>query len=365
MTKHQIPNQRIEGLDVARALALFGMFVVNYTVITGAEGNGPEWLIWFTDLFQGRASALFVLLAGIGTSLMTSKARKEASPILIRKNRKSLWKRSAFLFLLGMVLYAVDWTGDILHYYGVFMLIASFLIAASNKTIIIICSLFGLTAQIMQVTSNYLKGWNPDKPFIEYMDFWTIEGFLRNLLFNGYHPLFPWICFFLVGMLIGRFELSNKVVIKKTAVMASFLFMISEFISNMLLHFSLSLLDVDSAAYLFQTGPIPPNLFYLISNTSSAVLIVVISIYVTRKFSGNWLLNALIRTGQLTLTHYVSHVFVGIAILALLSRSANQTLEFTLIFSILFFAGSMLFSIIWRKKFKRGPLEFIMRKLTN
>jgi uncharacterized protein len=364
MTKAHITNQRIEGLDVARSLALFGMFVVNYKVIVGAEGNGSEWIIWFTGLFQGRASAVFVLLAGIGISLMTRKARYGDSDLVIR-NKKVIWKRSAFLFLVGMVLYIVGWTGDILHYYGVFMFIASFFITASNKTIIIICSLFGLMAQIMQVTNNYLKGWNHDKPFIEYTDFWTVEGFFRNLLFNGYHPLFPWICFFLIGMLIGRLELTNKVIVKKMGIIFLILLILSEFISKVLLHSSLRLLDLESASYLFQTGPIPPNLFYLISNTSSAVLVVAISIYVTRKFSGNGFINALVKTGQLTLTHYVSHVFVGIAILILLNRVENQTLEFSLIFSSLFFVGSILFSVIWRKKFKRGPIELIMRKLVN
>ncbi|MCH1625321.1 DUF418 domain-containing protein [Fredinandcohnia quinoae] len=364
MTKHQITNGRIEGLDFARALALFGMFVVNYKVIVEAEGNGSEWLIWFTELFQGRASAVFVLLAGIGISLMTKKARNGDSNI-IRISKKNIWKRSAFLFLLGMVLYVVGWTGDILHYYGVFMFIASFLIATSSKMIIIICSLFGLIAQIMQVTSNYLKGWNHDRPFIEYTDFWTIEGFMRNLLFNGYHPIFPWICFFLLGMIIGRLELTNKNLIKKMGNISFLLLLFFEITSRVLLQSSLKILDLESASYLFQTGPIPPNLFYLTSNASSAVLIVVISINVTRKFSGNWLVKALINTGQLSLTHYVSHVFVGIGILVLLGRLVNQTLELSLIFSTLFFVGSMLFSIIWRKKFKRGPIEWMMRKLVN
>jgi uncharacterized protein len=365
MTNHQITNQRIEGLDVARGLSLFGMFVVNYKVIVEAEGNGSDWLIWFTELFQGRASAVFVLLAGIGISLMTRKARNGDSDLLIRKSKISIWRRSAFLFLVGMILYVVGWTGDILHYYGVFMFIASFLIAVSNKIIIVMCILLGLISQILQVTSNYLKGWNLDRPFIEYTDFWTVEGFFRNLLFNGYHPILPWICFFLLGMIIGRLELTDKILIKKMAIISSILLLFSEFISRVLLQFSLRILDIESASYLFQTGPIPPNLFYLISNASSAILVVAASIFISRKFSGNWLINAFVKTGQLTLTHYVSHVFIGIGILILLNRLENQTLEFSLLFSILFFLGSILFSIVWRKKFNRGPIELIMRKLIN
>ncbi len=34
-------KKRIIGLDFARALAMFGMLLINFMVITGAEGNGP------------------------------------------------------------------------------------------------------------------------------------------------------------------------------------------------------------------------------------------------------------------------------------------------------------------------------------
>ncbi|MDQ0177823.1 putative membrane protein YeiB [Bacillus chungangensis] len=82
MTKHS-QYKRIEGLDFARALAMFGMLIVNYTIIMGAGGNGPYWLVWFTELFEGRASAAFVVLAGIGVALMTRKARNGGSPSFI------------------------------------------------------------------------------------------------------------------------------------------------------------------------------------------------------------------------------------------------------------------------------------------
>ena len=127
---------------------------------------------------------------------MTRKARNGGDLSTIKENRLKLSKRSAFLFILGLLLYVADWTGDILHYYGIYMLIASFLIVASTKRMIILSSIILFTSQVLQVKMNYLKGWHPDQPFMEYLDFWTIEGFIRNLLYNGYHPVLPWICFF-------------------------------------------------------------------------------------------------------------------------------------------------------------------------
>lgn len=364
MTIHS-HSKRIEGLDFARALAMFGMLIVNYTIIMGAGGNGPDWLVWFTELFEGRASATFVMLAGIGVALMTRKARNGGSLSFIRENRAKLWKRSTFLFILGLLLYVTGWTGDILHYYGAYMLIASLLIVASTKLIVILSSLFLLLSQILQVTIDYMKGWHPEQPFMEYLDFWTIEGFIRNLLLNGYHPVFPWICFFLLGMILGRLDLSKKVVRNKMLVISLFLLIITELLSKVLLRLSLLILDVNSAEFLFQTGPIPPNILYILSNSSSAIIVIVSSIYIAEKFAGHWFTKSLIKTGQLTLTHYVSHVFIGIGILVLLNRLENQTLAFSLIFTILFFVASILFSVLWSSKFNRGPIEWVMRKITN
>lgn len=361
----QLQSKRIEGLDFARALAMFGMLIVNFKIIMGAVGNGPEWLIWFTGLFEGRASATFVTLAGIGVALMTRKARNSGDLSTIKENRTKLWKRSAFLFILGLFLYFAGWTGDILHYYGVYMLIASFLIIASTKFMIIISSLFLITSQILQVTMNYLKGWHPKQPFMEYLDFWTIEGFIRNLLFNGYHPTFPWICFFLLGMILGRLDLSKKSVRNKMLYFSLFLLITIEVLSKVLMRLSMSVLDGNSAEFLFQTGPIPPNIFYMLSNSSSAIIVIVVSIYIVEKFAGQWLIKSLIQTGQLTLTHYVSHVFIGVGILALLNRLENQTLAFSLLFTTLFFVVSILLSVLWRRKYKRGPIEWVMRKITN
>ncbi|MEH6945438.1 hypothetical protein V7014_27105, partial [Bacillus sp. JJ722] len=83
----------------------------------------------------------------------------------------------------------------------------------------------------------------------------------------------------------------------------------------------------------------------ILSNSSSALFIIVSSIYIAEMFAGHWFTKSLIKTGQLTLTHYVSHIFIGIGILVLLNRLENQTLAFSLIFSVVFFVASILFSL--------------------
>jgi uncharacterized protein len=65
-------KQRIIGLDVARALAVIGMIIVNFKVVLGQDGQ--TWVKYFASIFDGKAAATFVVLAGVGLALMTDSA---------------------------------------------------------------------------------------------------------------------------------------------------------------------------------------------------------------------------------------------------------------------------------------------------
>ena len=56
-------KERIIGIDIARALAVIGMIIVNFKVVLGE--NGLSWVKSFASAFDGKAAATFVVLAGI------------------------------------------------------------------------------------------------------------------------------------------------------------------------------------------------------------------------------------------------------------------------------------------------------------
>lgn len=360
-----LPSTRILGFDFARAGAILGMIIVNYTTVMNAGTNGPNWLIALTSLFQGRASTIFVILAGIGISLMTKKARSSNSPTFIRQSRCIILKRALFLFVLGMLLYLFSWTGDILHYYGVYMFFGSFLIAVSSRTLLLTLSGILLTSQLLQFMFNYLTGWDPLHPLINYLDFWTLEGFFRNLLFNGYHPVFPWICFFLLGMWIGRLDLLDKAYRKKILSYSVIVAVAMEVLSFIIIKKVGFVLGTDFAEYLFSTNAFPPNIFYFLSGSSTSIIVILLCVYFTEKFPINWFTKTMVSTGQLALTHYVSHVFIGFSILQYIGRLENQTLGFAVSYSLAFFVLTATISFFWRSKYSRGPLEILMRKCSG
>jgi uncharacterized protein len=62
---------------------------------------------------------------------------------------------------------------------------------------------------------------------------------------------------------------------------------------------------------------------------------------------------------------YVAHVVIGMGILEAIGRLENQTLPFSLLASGVFFALSVVFAYSWRCRYKRGPIEMLMRYLTE
>ena len=72
------------------------MVIVNFKITMGADNSGPEWLRTFAALFDGRAAATFVVLAGIGASLGSRRARS-GDGAAKRAARITLAKRALFL----------------------------------------------------------------------------------------------------------------------------------------------------------------------------------------------------------------------------------------------------------------------------
>jgi uncharacterized protein len=90
------------------------MVVVNFKIAMSAKTGNPI-LIGFAGLFENRASALLVILAGIGVTLMTNKTKDSGDRSLVFKSRLSLLKRRLLLIFLGLA-YTPIWTADIISF---------------------------------------------------------------------------------------------------------------------------------------------------------------------------------------------------------------------------------------------------------
>src|SRR5688572_18078284 len=84
------PVPRLEGFDLARGLAVFGMVTVHFVLVMTQDAPPSPWAKWLLDALDGRPAATFVLLAGMGVSLMAQRAaaRSESLNVLDRRLRR-------------------------------------------------------------------------------------------------------------------------------------------------------------------------------------------------------------------------------------------------------------------------------------
>ena len=355
-------KKRILGYDIARALAVIGMVIVNFKIAMGADQNGPHWLLTFASLFEGRAAATFVVLAGAGLSLLSRRARQNHDLVELGRNRASLLKRALFLFVVGL-LYSPLWPADILHFYGLYITVGALVLAASTRRLWALATAFTVGFVILLGVFDYEAGWNWET--FSYEGFWTPAGFVRNLFFNGFHPVFPWTAFLLIGMVLGRQDLRNPAVRKRVMAWGLGAAVVAEAGSWLLiktLSAGASAVDVEIITSLFGTAAMPPMPLYIIAGTGTACVVIAACVALGERFAEASWIRPLVATGQLALTLYVAHVVVGMGMLEALGWLENQSPPFAIGSALVFSGLSVLFAHLWRKRFKRGPLEWIMRR---
>jgi uncharacterized protein len=357
-------KQRIIGIDVARSLAVIGMIVVNFKVVFGE--NGQSWVKTFASIFDGKAAATFVVLAGIGLALMTNSAIKNNDRAKLKVARSRIAKRAVFLFVLG-ISYITIWPADILHFYGIYMAIIILLLSSNERTIIITALSLIIVFPILINFWNYEIGWNFDT--LDYQGFWTFKGFLRNLFFNGFHPVIPWTSFMLFGYWFGKQDLHNGKFVKKTFWISTIAFISIQTLS----YVSISILSegnqevAEELTEIIGTNPMPPLPIYMFNGISIAFAIITACIIIAKRFENNIIIDALNKTGQLALTFYVAHVIIGMGIIEIIdpNKMGNYSIEFSVIYALAFSLVCIVFAVIWRKYKKSGPLETLMRKVTD
>jgi uncharacterized protein len=202
-------KQRIIGFDLARAYAILGMFIVNFNTVFGSYTDKSV-LGQFLSLFSGNSSSTFVILAGMGIALMTN--RSEYSLIEKSNLKKIIAKRSWFLFAIGLLL-CIWWPADILHFYGGYMHLALLILFLPKKYYLWAAIAAIALFHILYLVIPYSTGW--DFNTLTYLDFWTIKGFLRNTIYNGWNAIFPWAAYFFAGMWLGRLNWIDNKVLKK------------------------------------------------------------------------------------------------------------------------------------------------------
>ncbi len=359
-------SSRILGLDLARALAIFGMLTVNFRARLTQE-ELPELLLRLAEQVDGRAAALFVFLAGMGVALLTGKARRSGDPAALRADRYLLMRRALFLFVIGLAFRQI-WSFDILHFYGVYLFAVSFLFAARERWVIVLIALLIFVFPVLYYVLPSQFG----------IPFWGTTESLHpreiaiDIFFQGYHPVAPWLAFLLAGMLVGRLDLTERRTRRRLLLAGLLLVLVSEVLAQLLLNFGVLKLaftlgpreTVEATADLFGSDPYPPMPLFMTVGIGWALIVSSLCLGIAGRWGERAWLTPFIHAGQLALSVYIFHGTVGIWAPGWLGYSPPQSLPWVLGYCVVFYALTILLATLWRRKFERGPVESAMRWLT-
>ena len=205
---------RLRGIDAARGLALLGMMATH--LLPTFESNADLTPTWIGLTLSGRAAALFAVLAGVGLALSTGKHRPLDGPELSAA-RRGVALRALVIAAVGLTLGGLEVNLAIIlvHYAALFLCVLPFLGMGLKR----LCAWAGGWVLASPMLAYLLRPWllaaNPPlesghKPAWE--DLSTPTRLLADLFFTGYYPVFQWLSYVLVGLVIGRLMLAKPLV---------------------------------------------------------------------------------------------------------------------------------------------------------
>jgi uncharacterized membrane protein YeiB len=378
---------RLVGVDLARALAVFGMYVVHIGPPLSATHGVASWIRYISD---GHSSVLFATLAGF--SLMLIAGRREPKTGLAgRQARARIAIRAVILLALGTVM-AIEYGGVIiLGFYGVYFLLALPLVRLSARTLAVIAAglalvtpqlAFALTSLLSEPVQQSINAYDPLRRVSE-------VGVL-DLLLTGFYPALTWMSFVTAGMALGRLDLSSGTVQRRLAALGAALTVTAYGMSLLLagkgalrslaedgpssggsgsLPPGSGSMPVDGGSFpdlpassLLAAGPHSGTTFDIVGSVGVAILVIVgATVAMDRLPRLRRLAKPVIAVGTMSLTAYVGHFLAQSA----LSLSAGTDTQQSWVPLIMFVLGATVFAAIWSRFFRRGPLEYLLNVATK
>jgi uncharacterized membrane protein YeiB len=375
---------RLIGLDLARGLAVFGMYAAH--IGPDPSVGGP--LGWAMEVARGRSSALFALLAGFTLVLLTGRPQPRTG----RAGRQAMGRvliRSAVLVALGYALTCLDTSVDvILAAYGMVFFLSVPLYRLRADTLAVIAAATALVLpQVLYPLRAAVEGGSWADAVIAHDPLARItdsDGIIE-LFITGAYPVLTWLPFVIAGMALGRIDLARPGIRAKVGLLGGALAVLGYGGSWLALHLVpgaqaavSATTDGGSAAsawwsdavgdpttstpdWLLVAAPHSQTTWSILGNTGVGLMVITACLIATEQSARfRWLAAPVIAVGSVSLTAYTGHI---IAIKAL-GIDSLPTFP-ALLALVCLAAATMLLAVAWKRAFRRGPLEYMLHAATT
>ncbi len=188
------PSGRVVGLDVARGLAVLGMFGAHLGTAGDLDWSPSTW----ASLVEGRSSILFATLAGVSIALLSGGGTPVTGPALGRARTRIL-VRAAWVFAIGGVLEVLHtFVAIILGVYAVLFVLALPFLRWSPPRLLLLAGVIAVVGPpvVLEVGQWATAQQEEQSAFV-------------FLMVTGYYPALIWWTFVLVGLAVGRMDLRS------------------------------------------------------------------------------------------------------------------------------------------------------------
>ncbi|WP_405765345.1 DUF418 domain-containing protein [Streptomyces sp. NBC_01538] len=362
---------RLIGLDLARGLAVFGMYAVHVGPPPGQGGV----IGFLMELAQGRSSALFAVLAGFAVALITGR-RTPKTGLAGRQAVAKVVIRAVILMTLGT---ALTLTGTpvvpILAFYGLFFLLVLPLYRLGAGPLALIAVGWALVGpQLLYALKPVFGG----RVFPSYGQ---ADGPV-SLFFTGGYPALTWVPFVIAGMAVARCDLAATTVRIRLALTGVALAVTgyggswlavrlvpgaAEAVRKAEAGQGMSSVSPDSIgifgdspAGMLASAPHSEATLSIVAATGVAILVITGCLAAVDAFPRlRRLASPVIAVGSMSLTAYVYHI---VAIWLLVPEDTTGGRLYVLLG---FIASVTVFATVWSRFFQRGPLEWLMGRATG
>ncbi|MCM6763084.1 DUF418 domain-containing protein [Rathayibacter sp. ZW T2_19] len=324
-------SSRIVGLDVARGIAVLGMFAAHLAPVT-------EEMIW-----NGRSSVLFAVLAGVSIGLMTGGARRSERP---GRDTGSILLRGLYLLALGVALTLLGTPiAVILPHYGVMFALTALVLFLPRTLLAVLVVVFAVLGPVivddLVVTGGaWLRTLPPDTALLaEQPLVWLTQ----------YYPVPSWLAYVVLGLLVARCDIRSATT-QRWLVLGGAVSLVVGYGGGMAIGGAESVeAHASTTAELLGAGGV------------AAVAIGFLTALGQRSAVFRRLAAPLAAVGGMPLTIYsLQLVALAVYLVPYEPFDFDAWRSWTLL--LVFVLGSVAFAMLWRRFVGQGPLEWLLSR---